>query len=174
MAAYAELEETNPNLRRQYQDWQHLRLDMGDDHTDYQAFRRHGMLRGSHAASPWRSTCAWGSSRREQSDRSSGPGRHTVGQRRRISLPKRRSPPHARGRCRLMGVSAFTSASSTKTMPVRHAREHLETRDGACGAETELLRHGRCMGVSACLSPPTLHRSMPAEPADAAGDERRS
>ncbi|CAA9260067.1 MAG: hypothetical protein AVDCRST_MAG77-2525 [uncultured Chloroflexi bacterium] len=47
MATYADLEATNPNIRQQYRDWMRLRIDTGQDHTDYQAFRQHVIFRGS-------------------------------------------------------------------------------------------------------------------------------
>src|SRR2546425_8943246 len=39
MATFAELEQQNPNVRRQYETWRRERFDKGEDQYDYQAFR---------------------------------------------------------------------------------------------------------------------------------------
>jgi hypothetical protein len=41
MATFADLEADNPNIRQQYDEWRTLRVQNGEDPTDYQAFRQH-------------------------------------------------------------------------------------------------------------------------------------
>ncbi|HEV8637260.1 MAG TPA: hypothetical protein VG370_23825 [Chloroflexota bacterium] len=47
MATVAELEQQNPNIRRQYETWRRERVDKGEDQYDYQAFRKHVMAIGA-------------------------------------------------------------------------------------------------------------------------------
>ena len=47
MATFAELEATNPDIRRQFREWVDLREQTGGDLTDYQAFRQHVIFRGA-------------------------------------------------------------------------------------------------------------------------------
>ena len=41
MATFQDLNADNPNLRQQYDEWRQLRVQNGEDSTDYQAFRQH-------------------------------------------------------------------------------------------------------------------------------------
>jgi hypothetical protein len=41
MATFQDLSADNPNLRQQYDEWRQLRVQNGEDPTDYQAFRQH-------------------------------------------------------------------------------------------------------------------------------------
>jgi hypothetical protein len=47
MATFADLEATNPHLRKLFREWLDLREETGEDITDYQAFRQHVIFRGA-------------------------------------------------------------------------------------------------------------------------------
>jgi hypothetical protein len=52
MPTFADLEQHNPNIREQYDEWRSLRTHHGEDATDYQAFRKHAMAIGAPAPGP--------------------------------------------------------------------------------------------------------------------------
>jgi len=41
MASFTDLEQQNPNIRQQYDEWRDLRAQGGEDSTDWDAFRQH-------------------------------------------------------------------------------------------------------------------------------------
>ena len=47
MATFEELSADNPNIRAQYDEWAPLRVQNGEDPTDYQAFRKHVIALGA-------------------------------------------------------------------------------------------------------------------------------
>ena len=47
MATFAELTESNPNIRAQYDEWRHLRAERNEDPLDWGAFRGHVMAIGA-------------------------------------------------------------------------------------------------------------------------------
>jgi hypothetical protein len=41
MATFSDLEQQNPNIRQQYDEWRELRAQSGEESTDWDAFRQH-------------------------------------------------------------------------------------------------------------------------------------
>ena len=41
MSTFQDLAGDSPNIRQQYDEWRDLRIQTGEDPTDYQAFRQH-------------------------------------------------------------------------------------------------------------------------------------
>jgi hypothetical protein len=47
MATLADLEATNPDIRRQLREWREVCAETGEDASDYQAFRQHVIFHGA-------------------------------------------------------------------------------------------------------------------------------
>ena len=41
MATFQDMEHSNPSIRAQYDEWREMRSNMGEDPTDWDAFRQH-------------------------------------------------------------------------------------------------------------------------------------
>jgi hypothetical protein len=47
MTTLGDLEQDNPNIRAQYEEWRQLRVQNGEDPTSWAAFRQHVMAIGA-------------------------------------------------------------------------------------------------------------------------------
>ena len=47
MATFSDLEQQNPNIRQQYDEWRELRAQAGEEPTDWDSFRQHVMAVGA-------------------------------------------------------------------------------------------------------------------------------